>query len=124
MSIFVYGVKELTGQKKFETDSRYAVHDLDGDGVVSDEELRREERMMRIENADQMADQQRKMCWVSLLSVCAAVIVILTPIVDQSRLHIIIPFLQVWSITNLGMVATFMATSAWSKRNGSEKEKN
>ena len=124
MSIFVYGVKELTGQKKFETDSRYAVHDLDGDGVVSDEELRREERMMRIENADQMADQQRKMCWVSLLSVCAAVVVILTPIVDQSRLHIIIPFLQVWSITNLGMVATFMATSAWSKRNGSEKEKN
>ena len=124
MSIFTYGVSELTGQKKFETDSRYAVHDLDGDGVVSDEELRREERMMRIENADQMADQQRKMCWVSLLSVCAAVVVILTPIVDQSRLHIIIPFLQVWSITNLGMVATFMATSAWSKRNGSEKEKN
>ena len=124
MSIFTIGVKELTGQKKFETDSRYAVHDLDGDGVVSDEELRREERMMRMENADQMADQQRKMCWVSLLSVCAAVIVILTPIVDQSRLHIIIPFLQVWSITNLGMVATFMATSAWSKRNGSEKEKN
>ena len=120
----MYGVSELTGQKKFETDSRYAVHDLDGDGVVSDEELRREERMMRIENSDQMADQQRKMCWVSLLSVCAAVIVILTPIVDQSRLHIIIPFLQVWSITNLGMVATFMATSAWSKRNGSEKEKN
>ena len=114
----------MSDQKKFETDSRYAIHDLDGDGVVSDEELKREERMIRIENADQMSDQQRKMCWVSLLSVCAGVVVILTPLVSEARLNIIIPFLQVWSITNLGMVATFMATSAWSKRNGSEKEKN
>jgi len=122
VSIFSIGVRELTGQKKFETDSRYAIHDLDGDGIVSDEELRREERMMRIENADQMADQQRKMCWVSLLSVCAGVVVILTPLVSEARLNIIIPFLQVWSITNLGMVATFMATSAWSKRNGNGNE--
>jgi len=116
VSIFTTGVEELTGQKKFEPDSRYAAHDLDGDGIVSDEELRREERMMRIENADQMADQQRRMCWVSLLSVCAAVVIIFTPIVSDARLHVIIPFLQVWSITNLGMVATFMATSAWAKR--------
>ncbi len=123
MSIFKYGIEELT-QKKFEPDSRYAKHDLDGDGVVSDEELRREERMIRIENSDRMADQQRRMVWVSLLSVCTGVVVILTPIVSESRLNIIIPFLQVWSITNLGIVATFMAASAWSKRNGSEKEKN
>tara|TARA_R100001224_G_scaffold109769_1_gene87598 strand:+ start:1626 stop:1997 length:372 start_codon:yes stop_codon:yes gene_type:complete len=123
VSIFKYGIEELT-QKKFEPDSRYAKHDLDGDGVVSDEELRREERMIRIENSDRMADQQRRMVWVSLLSVCTGVVVILTPIVSESRLNIIIPFLQVWSITNLGIVATFMAASAWSKRNGSEKEKN
>jgi hypothetical protein len=38
--------------------------------------------------------------------------------VSEARLNIIIPFLQVWSITNLGIVATFMAASAWSKRNG------
>lgn len=115
MSIFKYGIEELT-QKKFEPDSRYAKHDLDGDGIVSDEELKREERMIRIENQDARDDQQRRMVWVSLISVCLAVVIILTPAVSESRLNIIIPFLQVWSITNLGIVATFMATSAWSKR--------
>ena len=116
MSIFIMGVDDLTAQKRFEPDSRYAKHDLDGDGIVSDEELRREERMIRIENSDRMADQQRRMVWVSLLSVCAGVVIILTPLVSETRLNIIIPFLQVWSITNLGVVATFMATSAWSNR--------
>ena len=53
------GVDDLTAQKRFEPDSRYAKHDLDGDGIVSDEELRREERMIRIENSDRMADQLR-----------------------------------------------------------------
>ncbi len=106
----------MTEQKKFETGSRYAKHDLDGDGVVSDEELKREERMIRIENQDARDDQQRRMVWVSLISVCLAVVIILTPAVSESRLNIIIPFLQVWSITNLGIVATFMTTSAWSKR--------
>jgi hypothetical protein len=115
VSIFKYGIEELT-QKKFEPDSRYAKHDLDGDGIVSDEELKREERMIRIENQDARDDQQRRMVWVSLISVCLAVVIILTPAVSESRLNIIIPFLQVWSITNLGIVATFMATSAWSKR--------
>jgi hypothetical protein len=123
VSIFIMGVDDLTAQKRFEPDSRYAKHDLDGDGIVSDEELRREERMIRIENSDRMADQQRRMVWVSLLSVCAGVVVVLTPLVSEARLNIIIPFLQVWSITNLGIVATFMAASAWSKRNGSKKEK-
>ena len=116
MSIFTIGVDRLSGQKKFETGSRYAKHDLDGDGIVSDEELKREERMIRIENQDARDDQQRRMVWVSLISVCLAVVIILTPAVSESRLNIIIPFLQVWSITNLGIVATFMATSAWSKR--------
>ena len=111
------------GDKRLQKDSDYEEFDIDGDGVVSDEELKREERMIRIENSDRMADQQRRMVWVSLLSVCAGVVVILTPIVSESRLNIIIPFLQVWSITNLGIVATFMAASAWSKRNGGEKEK-
>jgi hypothetical protein len=65
VSIFIIGVEKLA-QKKFEPDSRFAVHDLDGDGVVSDEELKREERMIRIENADAMADSQRQMAWFAL----------------------------------------------------------
>ena len=82
--------------------------DLDGDGVVSDEELKREERMIRIENQDARDDQQRRMVWVSLISVCLAVVIILTPAVSESRLNIIIPFLDDLSIEakDIGAVNT------------------
>ncbi len=120
-SPFVIGVNELVG-KRLEPESRYAIHDLDGDGVVSDEELRREERMMRMENADQMADQQRKMCWVSMISVVLSVFVVMTPLVNVEKLPLLTPFLTTFCVSNMGIIGAFMATSVW-KRNGESNGK-
>ena len=54
-------------QKKLQKDSDYAYLDLDGDGVVTDEELDLDERMMRLENQDKKEDAQRYMAWFALL---------------------------------------------------------
>ena len=54
-------------QKKLQKDSDYAYLDLDGDGVVTDEELDLDERMMRLENEDKKEDAQRYMAWFALL---------------------------------------------------------
>ena len=106
-------------QKKFEPDSRYEKHDLDGDGVVSDEELKQEERMIRIENADKMADQQRIMCWVSLASVVTSVALVMTPLVPISRIDTISAILSTFYVSNFAIIGSFMATSAWQKvKNG------
>ena len=56
----------MNAQKKLEKDSQYAHLDLDGDGVVTDEELDMDERMMRLENEDKKADAQRNMAWFAL----------------------------------------------------------
>tara|TARA_A100001391_G_scaffold14875_1_gene8473 strand:+ start:18 stop:422 length:405 start_codon:yes stop_codon:yes gene_type:complete len=130
LSLFSIGVDELVGtNKKLQEKSIYEDLDYNKDGVVSDKELQTHHKIMearqeelKLANQDARDDQQRRMVWVSLLSVCVAVAIIFLPFIAESRLIIIIPFLQVWSITNLGIVATFMATSAWSKRNGSEKQ--
>jgi Ca2+-binding EF-hand superfamily protein len=45
--------------KKLQEDSKFNQFDTDGDGVVTDEELARSERMLQIENNDKMQDQQR-----------------------------------------------------------------
>ena len=37
-------------QKKLEPDSQYAKYDLDGDGVVTDEEFEMDQKLMRMEN--------------------------------------------------------------------------
>ena len=53
-------------QKKLQKDSEYAHLDIDGDGVVTDDELDLDERMMRLKNEDKKEDAQRYMAWFAL----------------------------------------------------------
>ena len=60
-------------QKKLEPESEYNKYDIDGDGVVTDEELDMDERMLRLqdmksdmENEDKKQDAQRNMAWFAL----------------------------------------------------------
>ena len=63
----------MAAQKKLEKDSEYAHLDKDGDGIVTDEELEMDEKMLRlqdlksdIENEDKKQDAQRMMAWFAL----------------------------------------------------------
>jgi len=53
-------------QKQLEQGSVLEDADLNGDGVVSNEELEKHERMLRIENEDKKEDAQRNMAWFAL----------------------------------------------------------
>ena len=56
----------MAAQKKLQSGSKYADFDVDGDGVVSDEELAMSKEMMRLENEDKKADSQRNMAGFAL----------------------------------------------------------
>ena len=63
----------MGAQKKLQKDSEYAHLDLDGDGVVSDEELEMDRKMLELqdlksdmENEDKKQDAQRNMAWFAL----------------------------------------------------------
>ena len=68
--------------------------DADGDGVVTDEELDRHERWVRLENEDKLADTQRIMAWVAMTAAVVAVVVLLTPIVAIDRVATASGFLK------------------------------
>ncbi len=60
-------------QKKLQKNSRFEEYDMDGDGVVTDEELDMEKRMIEledlrsdVENEDKRQDAQRNMAWFAL----------------------------------------------------------
>ena len=60
-------------QKKLQKDSSFAHLDKDGDGIVSDEEMSMERRMIELEdlrsdmeNEDKKQDAQRQMAWFAL----------------------------------------------------------
>jgi hypothetical protein len=52
--------------KKLPADSIINDADQDGDGIVTNEELERHERMIMIENQDKREDSQRGMAWFAL----------------------------------------------------------
>jgi len=63
----------MAAQKKLQLDSSYAHLDKDGDGIVTDEEMAMEKRMIEIqdmrsdmENEDKKQDAQRNMAWFAL----------------------------------------------------------
>ena len=41
--------------KKLQENSKYAMADADGDGVITDDEMDRHERWIRLENEDMLA---------------------------------------------------------------------
>jgi hypothetical protein len=55
--------------KKLQEDSVFNQFDEDGDGVVTDEEMAKAERMLQIENDDKKQDAQRGMAWFAPLAI-------------------------------------------------------
>lgn len=116
-------VDGLIRWQKLQKDSKYQKHDLDGDGIVTDDEIAREERMIRLENNDKMQDQQRLICWVSSISSIMLIGLVLSPIIPDTRVEMCTALLSTYIVANLGIVATFMTATAFtrSKENGNGK---
>ena len=107
-------------KKTLQEDSKYLKHDLDGDGIVTDEEIAREERIIRLENNDKMQDQQRMICWVSSISSIILIILAMSPVIPDSRVEMVTALLSTYIVANLGIVSVFMGTTAFtrSRENG------
>jgi hypothetical protein len=102
--------------KKLQEDSKFNQFDTDGDGIVTDEELARSERMIQIENNDKMQDQQRMMAWVAMWSTIVAVAALLSPFVGIERMNSASGFLNTFLVAQTGIVIGFMGATAWAKR--------
>ena len=101
--------------KKLQADSKYAVADTDGDGIITDEELDRHERWIRLENEDKMMDTQRTMAWLAMGTTIVTVILLLTPIINISRMESASGFLNTFLVAQMGVVLGFMGATALTK---------
>jgi len=101
--------------KKLQKDSKYAVADADGNGVITDEEMDRHAMWVRLENEDKQADTQRMMALISMLVSIVAVALLLLPIISLDRMESVSPVLSTFLIANTGIVAAYITGSALSK---------
>ena len=70
--------------KTLEPTSDYAKYDVDGDGIVSDEELAAVAKLEELEMQEEKADAQRRMAWVSLISMLVFTGFVFLPIFPDS----------------------------------------
>jgi hypothetical protein len=104
-------------------DSKLEAADLNGDGVVTDEELDKQERMIRLENEDKKEDAQREMAWFALWGMLlypfAVVIAVLFGL-DKGA-DILGDMAGVYFIAVAGIVAAFFGAAAMKSKGASKK---
>jgi hypothetical protein len=102
--------------KTLQEDSQFNKFDTDGDGIVSDEELAKAERMIDLENKDQKEDQLRRMAWLAMLSMVVFTVLLFLPFIGIERLAAIDNILSMFYIAQAGVVASFFGSSAYMSR--------
>jgi hypothetical protein len=99
--------------KKLEANSIYEQFDADHDGIVTDEELNRSERMLQIDNMDKLADQQRLMAWAALFLPFLTIILMTLPFVSSEKVNLIMGLATTFSAAMGTIVVAFMAATAY-----------
>jgi uncharacterized membrane protein (DUF485 family) len=109
-------------QKKLEPDSDYAKYDLDGDGVVTDEELEMDAKMMRLENEDKKEDAQRYMAWFALFGMLLypSLVVLSTFIGLDKAASILGDMAATYFVSVAAIVAAFFGKEAYVKSKNTE----
>tara|TARA_Y100000356_G_C11110862_1_gene209534 strand:+ start:84 stop:410 length:327 start_codon:yes stop_codon:yes gene_type:complete len=105
-------------QKKLQKGSEYAHLDLDGDGVVTDEELEMDEKIMRLNNEDAKQDAQRYMAWFALwgMLLYPSMVVISVIFGLEQAAKILGDMAAVYFVAVAGIVAAFFGAQAFKKK--------
>ena len=114
----------MMAQKKLEKGSEYEHLDIDGDGIVTDEELDMDERMMRLENEDKRQHAQRYMAWFALWGMLlypSLVVIALLIGLDQAA-KILGDMAAVYYVSVAAIVAAYFGTQALNNKNNGVKK--
>ena len=96
-------------QIKLQKDSGFEDLDLDGDGIVSDQEIK---ALEAIEMREKM-DAQRQMAWISLISMIIFTMAVFLPIFPDSRIKALADLFGLFYIGMAGVVGAFMGMTAY-----------
>ena len=102
-------------QKKLQKDSKYNDKDLNGDGVVSDDELDEWKQSEEVNRLNRKQMHQRNMAWTALVSMILFTAIMFTPIVPDDRIKLLTDISNLFYLAQAGIVGAFMGFAAFDK---------
>jgi len=107
----------MSDMKKLHPDANLNAADLDGDGIVTEEELAKHERFLNIENADKKEDAQRGMAWFALFGMLLYPFAVVTAnVLGLSDAPIILgDMAPTYFVSVAAIVAAFYGKEAYTK---------
>ena len=98
-------------QKKLQSSSKYNEYDLDGDGVVTDEELSNMKEIKETETALRKNLAQLRMARYTLIAM--GVFTAAMFVVDVERVKALADISNLFYLSGAGIVGAYMGTTAW-----------
>ncbi len=98
-------------KKTLESGSKYEEHDLDGDGIVTDEELAQAEKIMKAEAEIRKLKAQRRMATYTLIAMGAFTLAMF--FVEIDRVKALGDISNLFYLSGAGIVGAYMGMSAW-----------
>ena len=102
-------------QKQLQKDSKYNDKDLNGDGVVSDDELDEWKQSEEVKRLNRKQMHQRNMAWTALVSMILFTAIMFTPIVPDDRIKLLTDISNLYYLAQAGIVGAFMGFAAFDK---------
>ena len=103
-------------QKQLQKKSKYAEYDIDGDGVVSDDELSHIKEIKETETKLRKNLAQLRMARYTLIGM--GVFTLAMFLVPIERVEALADISNLFYISGAGIVGTYMGTSAYMAKNG------
>ena len=104
-------------QKKLQKDSEYNKYDLDGDGIVTDEEMAAMAAIAKIEEIEmqeEKADAQRRMAWIAMAAMIIFTVLAMIPgFIPETRLKLLGDLSALFYIGMAGVVGAYMGMTAY-----------
>tara|TARA_R110000851_G_scaffold211778_1_gene364454 strand:+ start:593 stop:931 length:339 start_codon:yes stop_codon:yes gene_type:complete len=87
--------------------------DLDGDGVVTLDEIARKERMLEIELREEKAESQKAMAWIAIATMLGFTGLLFSPIIEETRVNALSDLLGLFYLAQAGVVGAYMGATAY-----------
>ena len=103
-------------QKSLEKDSDYNQYDMDGDGVVTDEELEHAKEIKKTEYELRKQLAQRRMATATLIAMGIFTFMMFLPWISIERINALSDISNLFYISGAGIVGAYMGATAWMNR--------